>query len=100
MPKHEQGNLVYLVYAPNNCYTSVVDECPEGTTINLECGTWRFSQQCRFDQDYPIGRSRATMSQNHGIIGVYDRSNVDHLGSMVSDAKEATNYGPAIHVDD
>jgi hypothetical protein len=100
-------NLVALIYANNECYTNVVelsevDQRPvtdpiEGPwtwpklVVDLEEGVW-----------YQEGETPAKIGRAHfrhhfggsilkyGLIGVYDRTNIRHLNTMVSNSKEAT----------
>ncbi len=87
---HERKNLVALVYAPNRCYTKVVhlnDEIVKNdVVINVARKTWK--PKLGNSQLFKIGDSRH--DQRGEVIGIYDRTLITHLGSMVRHGKEAT----------
>jgi len=101
---YEEKNLIALIFADNTCYTKIVElsevsgrkvHDPEDgwwnwdkIELDLKKGTWKHGRKhgniggaCRYD-----GGSR----NGYGLIGIYDRTNIDHLDSMVHDGKEAT----------
>ena len=89
-------NLIALIFAPNNYYTRVVSiDDPEvikdKITINLRAGTWRRHSKTHY-KTYSIGTARYVRFGYgvNGVIGVYDRTDLGHLNSMVHDVKEAT----------
>ena len=47
-----------------------------------------------------IGESGFIIHSEGRVIGVYDRTNNDHLNSMVHAGKEATTYKPTITEED
>lgn len=107
---YKKENLVALIFASNTCYTEVVElskvsgrEVSGGEMgekpytwkwaeidLDLEKGTWRHGKNkegriggsCRYESNGSIN--------GYGLIGIYDRTNLDHLDSMVHDGKEAT----------
>ena len=101
-----EENLVALIFASNTCYTEVVElsevsgrkvHDPEDgwwkwamIELDLEKGTWRHGK----NKKGKIGgscRYESSGSRNeYGLIGIYDKTNIKHLGSMVHDGKEAT----------
>ena len=96
---HNRGDLVVLVYAANNCYTDLLlpDDprvAKAGVTIDEARGTWTYSglneSAHRVTQQHQIGEG---FSRPHGwrwgVIGVYNKADLEHLRSMISDAKEA-----------
>lgn len=108
--KFEEKNLVALIFASNECYTNVVElsevsgrkvHDPEDgwwkwakIELDLVKGTWKHGRKhgyiggaCKYDD----GGSK----NGYGLIGIYDRTNNDHLDSMVCNGKEATtsDYG-------
>ncbi len=93
---HRLEDLVVLMYAPNECYTQVVEAKGaevKGLEISPEKGIWSFQKW----RDVPIGRMRmltlptdGPYEHRFGVIGVYDRTKIEHLDSMVSHGKEAT----------
>jgi len=90
----KKGNLVVLMYAPNNCYTNVikVDRVKDKEfKVDLENRVWSFQDW----KDVPIGRSRSpydnhSYERRDGIIGVYDRTNTGHLNSLAHAVKTFT----------
>lgn len=82
--KFDEKNLVALVFAPNNCYVNVVGLDKVVVGIDIEKGVWYHKNNA-----IPIGKGRYTKYKK-GIIGIYDRTNIDHLDSMVHQVKEAT----------
>jgi hypothetical protein len=105
-PEFDINNLVALVWANNECYTCVVDlsfvserEVPGGEmgeepytwkwaklVIDTKKGTWEHG-----DKKGKIGYSFTSYYDcRYGLIGIYDKTNIQHLNHMVSDAKEAT----------
>jgi len=84
----ERKNLVALMYASNSCYTKVVgieNISEKGFSIDIEEGRW----SNRYFRDIEIGRGKCG-EYKEGVIGVYDRTKISHLDSMVHDAKSAT----------
>lgn len=84
-----EENLVILRYSPNICCTQVVnlkDEPSKKFELDLEKRVWSFDKW----EKIPIGTSRSDRDYRDGIIGVYDRTNIKHLNSMVNDAKKFT----------
>lgn len=88
-PKTKKTKLIYLVYATNNCYVSVVGVAPIGVTVDKKEKTWSYRER-----SYRIGQARCCEPcSKHGIIGVYNINNIKHLKSLVHDATEAVrNY--------
>lgn len=86
--KYKATNLVYLVYAPNECYHQIIRRKPTSVTIDLESGTWTY--QSRFGGCFtrPFGQSGPTPKGSGGIIGVYDVTKIGHLDTMVHDVGE------------
>ena len=83
-------DLVVLRYAQNECYTSVVaaaDVEDDKFNIDLEKQVWSYREW----ENRKIGQGRPThdVTDHYGIIGVYDRTNTNHLDSMVHDASES-----------
>ena len=89
----KKEDLIVLRYAQNTCYVNVAlaNEVHEGDfSIDLEKKIW--SYQCW--KDVPIGQQRSPYDDHSnkiksGIIGVYDRSDIKQLSSMVHDAAES-----------
>ena len=85
MSSYEMGNLVFLVYASNTCFTNVVSELPEGLEVDVGAGSWTFD-----GETFKIGEMReCEWGSEWGVIGVFDRTSDEHLNSMVSAANEA-----------
>ena len=88
-------NVVVLVYAPNNCYTRVVPLAEaEEVTVNCQDGLW-FDGGGTIRQ---IGEHRncGLDSVREGVIGVYDRSLIEQLNSMLHAAEYATRQPPCM----
>lgn len=88
MPNKSE-DLVFLSFAMNCCYTTLSEECPKEVTVNLDDGSWTYTREP--DRTYRIGEGCRIGGRTYGIIGVYDRRNVGHLSSMISNAREATS---------
>ncbi len=89
-------DLVVLMYSPNVCYTKVVEfreNKIKGLTVDIEKGVWSYRGLENLlinTVNISIGCSRCTLDSRYGVIGVYDRENINHLGNMVSNGIEAT----------
>ncbi len=97
---YNRDNLVVLVYSDNVCYTVVVradDPRVEKSraTIDEKSGTWTAphpSDPALAPQTQEIGKNRYfNHGSRWGVIGVYDRTKLEHLNSMVRDSQEATD---------
>ena len=91
-------DLVVLSYSDNNLYTKVAefkDEKIDGLEVDVDKMVWSY---CFGDysklEDIPIGSCRnfygSHGESSRGVIGVYDKTNMEHLNSMNYDAKWAT----------
>ncbi len=88
----KRRNLVVLRYAFNECYTQVVtltdsEVKKEKIVINERGGTW--SKPGSLDAPFKIGKSCFPRQSSYEIIGIYDRTQLKHLDSMVHDSNEA-----------
>lgn len=81
--------LVYLIFASNNAYVSVVKKAPEGVVVDFATKTWK-SPLIGGGQSKRIGQHRYVESNcgRSGIIGVYDLDIIEQVSSMVGDALE------------
>ena len=104
--KISESDLVVLMYAsPNNCYVHAVSVptalASEPTLrLDLEKRVWSFMAW----NNVPFGKSRSPYLNGHehahGIVGVYNRTDIRHLNTMVQDAIEAIRArGPVVDVD-
>ncbi len=79
-------DLVFLRYAENRCYCSVVDEAPEGTSVDLGKGLWMQAYR-HAGTDYvtamAFGQSQLDPSGRSVTIGAYDRRDTFHLNQMM-----------------
>lgn len=102
-------NLVFLTKESNSCYFRVESEQPDGIVVNLRRGTWRLAEANPYTYEQPIERKIGRDcrdygyhgSRPYGVIGVFDRTVLEHLKVMVSVAtsiKARESYG-AIEVD-
>jgi hypothetical protein len=91
----KKEDVIVLQYASNTCYTNVVkleDAKIKGLKVDLDKGVWSF-EGCK---NIPVGNSRRAYPHNcgsqheSGIIGIYDKENIEHLNSMAFHVKEAT----------
>ncbi len=96
---YNRENLVVLMYSDNVCYTIVVladDPKVEksGATIDEKNGTWTAphpGDPALAPQTQRIGEDRYfNRGSRWGVIGVYDRTKLEHLNSMVRDSQSAT----------
>ncbi len=86
-------NIVVLVYTVNNLSTKVVPLAEvEDVTVNCQDGLW-FDGGGTIRQ---IGEHRncGQNSVREGVIGVYDRSQIEQLNSMLHAASYATSRPP------
>ena len=81
--KFMRKNLVVLRHCCNFCYTEVVSlsAVPE-VEVDTASGTWTVGT-C---DPCPIGGSISF----HNVIGVYDRTKINHLTAMVRASQKAT----------
>jgi hypothetical protein len=99
-PKHDINYLVVLQYNSNNCYTDVtkldINNLPGGVlSVDPSEGTWqaknaRLGHWPTVNLRIGVDVRRCDDTRRFGVIGIYDCTNVTHLGKMISDAKEAT----------
>jgi hypothetical protein len=86
-------DLVVLQYASNTCYTTLtrVSEVKvKNFSVDIEKSTWSYDEY----RDRKIGDARL-YGAHFGVIGVYDRTNDQHLNSMLyaaRDHKKTMNY--------
>lgn len=99
-------NLVILQFSQNICYTQVVDASSFVPTdpklkIDIENGEWTYQSSNRLKETNKIGGARYfERGSRGGVIGVYDRTNTQHLSLMVSAGKEATRSDYMYDIDD
>ena len=99
--KIRKKNLIILKYATNECYTQVVDlrtSSDKNFKLDLENRVWSFKEE----ENIPIGNSSNPPGRGcgrYGIIGVYDKTKIEHLNSMVHNAREFTE-SPGLDLDD
>lgn len=88
--KYDLSNLVFLTFASNTCYVKVTDKKPDDVTIDLEKGAWTTSAVEGGTQDtFKIGGYRTYFEDRYGTIGVFDRTNVEHLDGLAHASTEA-----------
>lgn len=91
---YKRKDLVALIFATNDCYHQVVSVDDERVaqghvTVDHKAGTWTLTLgDC--SRSWPIGSKRYTnhgqyggFEGHSGIICVYDRTDIQHLSSMV-----------------
>lgn len=97
---YDRSDLVVLMYSENNCYTIVVltdDPRVEKSraTIDEKSDTWTAphpGDPALAPQTQKIGEDRYfDRGSRWGVIGVYDRTKLEHLNSMIRDSQEATD---------
>jgi len=104
--KFKLENLVVLQFSSDILFTEVVDaktKSPKELKINLRQGTWTYHMNSfshKGEDTMQIGESGFIIHSEGRVIGVYDRTNNDHLNSMVHAGKEATTYKPTITEED
>lgn len=83
----QQEELIVLRYAANACHLTV-DEVCDVADLHIEDSHWRWSCDKKL---YPIGKSRPLLhnSPREGVIGVYNRNEIDHWRNMVGATCEA-----------
>ncbi|MBI2451760.1 hypothetical protein HYV50_01635 [Candidatus Pacearchaeota archaeon] len=88
-------NLVVLKFEFNNCCVGVVginEVKQDNFSMDLDRKTWSYQSW----RDIPIGQRRSLYNTHadeirEGIIGVYDRTKIGHLNSMIAAATESTS---------
>jgi len=101
------NNLVALVYASNSCYTIVTDRYVPGLVVNITPGQpalWYYkhpNDRTTFaPRSKKIGEYEYSMKNcTSGVIGIYDRMNIEHLESMVRHSQEMTDNESDIFCD-
>jgi hypothetical protein len=90
-------DLVVLCYATNECYTNVVplNEDEQKIKVDTEKGLWSLLEgrrDCYGKAYFKIGydMKHCNWDSREGIIGVYDKTDIEHLGHMVYHSREAT----------
>lgn len=79
--------LVYLVFASNGRSCEVLDEAPEGSTVDLATKRWRYKDSRHGQGQWePIGRESYLGNGNSHLIGVYDLDDPRQVNSMVHSA--------------
>jgi len=92
-PKFKKRNLISLVWPVNTCYSHLQAGVPKGVTVDLIKGIWTFH-----GQTHKIGGHRRypCMDYTGDPIGVYDRTQINHLEQMKEDAEWVrTRFDPA-----
>jgi len=99
-PVYKIENLVVLQYASNICYTELVklelDKLPDGVlSVDLNEGTWEadipnFCYSTKRTLRFGDEKRKCPDSCRFGTIGIYDKSNIVHLNTMLHDAQDAT----------
>ncbi len=77
LPKHLRKNLVVLVFARNPSYIQV-KQPEEITELVIDCPTGRWQSRGHY---LAIGEDNG--GQLGRVIGVYDKTKIDHLGNIV-----------------
>lgn len=89
-------DLVILTYADNTNTTMVRDSepnLPDGLRIDLDTCTWIFDEK-----RYHIGQMRrCEQGCRWGVIGVYNRQNIQHLSYMLHHSHEAVRERLSFH---
>ena len=80
--------IVFLVFAPNTAYVSVVKRVPKGVKVSPDKKTWTW-QSPFSEPPRRIGESRYIGDNRYGIIGVYDLDEHRQIDMMVHDAVES-----------
>lgn len=101
---YDRKNLVVLMFSENECLAEVVQPDSSrveksGTTIDEVSGTWTSpdpNDPAKPTQTLEIGQGRYfdRCDSHRGVIGVYDRTDLRHLNTMVSNACSATDKFP------
>lgn len=112
----DEKNLVALVWASNECYTQVVEPSfvSEREVMGGEMGekpyTWKWAK-LELDlkkRTWKHGNKHGNIGRGYlpygfgayGLIGIYDRTNIKHLGAMINDAMTAVDaHGGSINAD-
>jgi hypothetical protein len=98
---YEKHNLIYLEFASNSCYHNVSDRPPSGIVIDLEKGAWKWKPSLREERCFRIGEcDPQARVRGAKVIGIYDRTRVDHLDAMVHHATELVRDGYRSALDD
>ena len=81
-------NLVVLMYSDSGCCHKLTDKAIPGLTIDLENEQWSYRRPAG---EFPTGATTRKIGEyNHsmkfcsrGVIGVYDKNNIQHLNAML-----------------
>ena len=99
-------DLIALIWADNTCYTSVVELSEVDArmvydgedkkywswgelVIDESKGTWKQRNKSGQIGDHFSNPSGLWNESRYGLIGIYDRTNIKHLGYMIRHAQEA-----------
>jgi len=103
----DRKNLVVLMYASNTCYTTILepgDPLVLKADVLIDEGKETWARPISGSENLKIikiGDShRCDYGAKWGAIGVYDRTNLNHLNSMVHAAREATRDRGSLIKDD
>ncbi len=104
--EYKEENLVVLSYSGNTSYTRVTElkkflKAQDGLNdveVDLANGRWTYKDECNNSPDrcrgikgFDFGSSRrCRWGSQWGVIGIFDRTNIDHLQAMISASKAAT----------
>ena len=91
MTRFSQGNLAFLSYGANSTILDGPGVHFSGIEVDLRTSTWSCG-----GETYAIGAMRQRRSaRRFGVIGIYDRTYLDHLRAMLHTAKvEDKKYLP------
>lgn len=88
------GNLVFAVFPESPDYKSVLDRCPDDVKLDLADGTYEaYGKKAKIGSRINLSYKPSlfmTSKRTSGIIGVFDRTDTDHLNAMVWAINNAT----------
>jgi len=90
----KEENLIALMYSPNPSYTTIkyISELKkdEKFSIDLEKKLWSYKLKNRTETTKIGEPSYGSINHENKIIGLYDRSDIEHLNKMISNMRERT----------
>ena len=78
----EKNNLVYLIFHEGGNPPELAEKIPEDVSVNISDSSWKYlpnQQKCFIGQERKFDLRESLEGQT---IGVYDRTDINHLRSM------------------
>jgi hypothetical protein len=92
-----EKNLVSLIWPTNTCYSELIRGIPKGVVVDTDTETWTFR-----GETFPIGGNHkcSPLGEEKGYpIGIYDKTDFEHLEMMKSDIEWVRERNKIDHAD-